>query len=191
MNFETHTPKRRVTLKPKEPVVITKELERRYGDTVKDSYLFLSELGFEYIPELNHLMIPDLTLAESLGFDRTRNIRKIISLRSGALLKLGKLEEYLEVSTGPGRKSSGYLLNLEQAFYVITKSDTAVADELTMLMVLIVAAFMRGSLIPADFDTLVTIQKQQKIAMQKHREEKDARYGAFQILNKGRKPRRR
>jgi len=190
MNTNIDT-KRLITLKHKEPVVITKELERRHGDTVKDSYLFLSEMGFEYIPEVNHLMIPDITLAESLGFNHQRELRKLVSRHRNPIQKLGKLEEYLEDSNRPGRKASGYLLNLEQAFYVITKSDTAVADELTMLMVLIVAAFMRGSLIPADFDTMVTIQKQQRIAMQKHQEEKDARWEAFQLLNSGRKSRRR
>lgn len=177
--------KRQITLKHKAPVV-TPEMLKIHRQTVNESCLFLNDLGFEFIPELNQIMIPDVTLAESLGYERPRKIRDLITPFMGAILELGNLEEYVEGKEGRGRKAVGYLLNLEQAFFIITKSETALANRLTMFMVSIVSSFMRGELLPINFDIAVKTQQQLSLAMKRHQEEKQGRREALQFLNSGR-----
>lgn len=183
----------KVKLQPTHKSSLTGEqiLSKLQKQTTEESYLLLHGLGFSYYPELDQLMIPDLILAESLGFERPREIRRLISRHGNAIQKHGELIEYIDDNGNPGRKSTGFLLNLKQAFYVIAKSETRVADSLLDVMVTITAAFMRGDLLPSNFTTAVEIHESQRLALLRHREEKAARYDALRILNKGRKRRKK
>lgn len=160
--------------------------------TIDAGAALLNSLGFGLCTDLDQIMIPDLTLAESLGFERPREIRRLITRHGNALMEHGCLFNFLENTGKRGRQFSGYLLTLEQAFYLIAKSETEIANALLFAMVEIVASFMRGELLPSDFKSALRLQErlqQEQLRIASHREEKEARNAAFKLLNSGRKRR--
>jgi hypothetical protein len=191
MNKSTHF---KLKLNHKQSVSDTQIQAYMNKKTTHDAHLLLHSLGFDLYSDSDQLMIPDLTLAESLGYGSPRSIRKLIKRHGGSLLKRGSLVTYYEDTGEKGRPSTGHLLTLEQALYVITKSETEIADELLFLMIEIVSAFMRGDLLPTDFKTALRLQEsihQSQLAIARHVEEKEARRDAFEFLNTQRKRKRK
>ena len=66
--------------------------------------------------------ILDIDLARSLGFDRPRDIRKIIAQYKANLLEFGVCFTVGQIHHGPGRLSIEYWLNKQQALSITAKS---------------------------------------------------------------------
>ena len=78
----------------------------------------------------------DLALARALGFDRLRDIRKLIVRHEAALKELGEVcATMAQTSPRGGRPATEYHLNQEQAVYLCAKSDTAKATAITVEVV--------------------------------------------------------
>lgn len=181
----------RIQVNPKTSLSIPPHLLAVSKGTLEDSCLFLHRLGFQLIPELNQVMIPDTTLAESLGYDRPRDIRKLISRVLARNSTQGEILEYIEDTPGRGRKRSGYLLNLTQALFFAAKSDTSKSDVIAMFMATVTQSFMTGELLPASFKTALELQEKLRIARERFEEERDARREALQFLNSGSRSKRK
>ena len=67
--------------------------------------------------------IRDTDLAESLGFDRPRDIRKIIARYKANLLKFGLCATVAQRPEGGGPTATEYWLNKQQALFITAKSD--------------------------------------------------------------------
>lgn len=159
--------------------------------TAEESCMFLHRIGFNLYPELGQIMIPDVILAESLGYERPRHIRELIRRMVPRIKSFGETVEFIEETGKRGTKSAGHLLTVEQAFHVIAKSETPVADSILSLMVSITASFMKGELLPTNFRTAVEIQERLRIASERHREEKEARHDALKMISQGRRRKRK
>jgi hypothetical protein len=97
----------------------------------------------------NEPRVQDLRLADALGFDRLRNIRKLIAKHAKALEKWGLLRlEQTSPSASGGRPSKAYWLNERQALYITAKSDTETAADVTVAMVEVFAQWRAGTLQP-------------------------------------------
>ncbi len=95
--------------------------------------------------------IMDLRLAEALGFERPRNIRKLVERHRIALECFGTIRSTVERilknkdnSAPAGRPAKAYWLNKKQALYICTKSETEKATEATIEMVEVFDAYMSG-----------------------------------------------
>ncbi len=79
--------------------------------------------------------IPDLKLAEALGFGRPRDIRQLIERHREALERLGGICGTVPQIRGRGRPSSEFWLTKKQALFVCTKSETERATDITIMVV--------------------------------------------------------
>lgn len=89
--------------------------------------------------------IRDLDLAESLGFERPRKIREIISRYRANLLKFGICPTVGQIHEGAGRPATEYWLNKQQALFITTKSDASIAIEMTVELIRRFDAYERGA----------------------------------------------
>lgn len=100
---------------------------------------------------------PDLEIAIRLGFDRPRNIRKLIERNAATLEGFGSLERARERDLDEGiplhveRYSRGqptdtYWLNEKQTLFITAKSNTPTAAAITVEMVEVFAAWRAGQL---------------------------------------------
>jgi len=97
--------------------------------------------------------VHDLRLAERLVFGRHRNIRQLIERNRPALERHGPLlhrTAMVEIGSGAKRETTEYWLNEAQALLICTKSNTAVAEEVTSEVIKIFIAWRRGELAPAS-----------------------------------------
>jgi hypothetical protein len=67
--------------------------------------------------------IRDIDLAESLGFDRPRDIRKIIARYQANLLNFGRCATVAQRPEGGGPTATEYWLNKQQALFITAKPD--------------------------------------------------------------------
>lgn len=75
----------------------------------------------------------DTDLAERLGFERPRDIRKLITRWKPELERLGVCAAMAQTSgTKGGRPTIAYYLNRKQAIFITGKSDTATATDITI-----------------------------------------------------------
>ncbi|PCI32356.1 MAG: hypothetical protein COB54_07610 [Alphaproteobacteria bacterium] len=90
----------------------------------------------------------DLTLAEALGFDRPRDIRKLITRWDETLSEFGEVCSTVARTAGSkgGRPAKAYFLTEEQAVFIATKSETANATQLTIQLVKVFTAWRNGTL---------------------------------------------
>lgn len=94
--------------------------------------------------------IGDLILARSLGFDRPRNIRKLIERNAEALSVFGEVcSTWSEPTAAGGRPGRAYHLNRKQALFLTAKSDTERAAFLTIAMVEVFDAWIEQRQTPA------------------------------------------
>lgn len=78
----------------------------------------------------------DIDIAEALGFERPRKIRDIIARKFKTLEGYGKVcTNVVRTSAKGGRPAKVYYLNLSQAVYICTQSETARALEITKLVI--------------------------------------------------------
>lgn len=92
----------------------------------------------------------DLDLGEALGFDRPRNVRKLIQTHRNILETL-EATNLLQVEQTPkvGRPSREYWLSKKQCLYICAKSDTDLAAMITIRMVEVFDA-VTGTTVSAD-----------------------------------------
>lgn len=92
--------------------------------------------------------VHDLMLAERLEFDRPRDIRKLIERNLPALEKHGTT--CATVAHVRGNETTEYWLNEAQALLICTKSNTAIAEEVTGEVIKVFIAWRHGELAPAS-----------------------------------------
>jgi hypothetical protein len=119
----------------------------------------IEELGFRFVKEYDELMIPDVTLAKVLGYKHPRSIRRFIMRHIQALTMDGSLRSFIEEKRGPGRKREGFLLTMQQALFLMAKSDNPVTEEITVLLVSSAFHRLPGGISPANPDTVRELEK--------------------------------
>ena len=82
----------------------------------------------------------DLDLAERLGYERPRDIRKLIERHMDTLIEFGKCATVARFSGERGPAADAYLLNEEQAIYIATQSDAPNAKAVKILVVKVFSA---------------------------------------------------
>lgn len=88
----------------------------------------------------------DLRLGEVLGFDRPRDIRKIIERHAEALENLGRVcATVAQTSEHGGRPATAYYLTEEQCVYICAKSETPRAVAVTLEVVRAFVAMRRAA----------------------------------------------
>ena len=88
------------------------------------------------------LRILDTDLATRLGFDRPRDIRKLIKRYEVELTKMGTCATVARVIRG--NETEVYYLNKKQAIFITAKSETAEATEITIEIIEKFDAYERG-----------------------------------------------
>ncbi|MBS1077891.1 phage antirepressor KilAC domain-containing protein [Gluconobacter kondonii] len=97
------------------------------------------------------LRILDTDLATRLGFDRPRDIRKLIKRYEAELGEMGVCATVaLTSGEAGGRPGTAYYLNEEQALFITAKSETTAATKITIEIVTQFAAFKRGEIAPPE-----------------------------------------
>ncbi len=93
--------------------------------------------------------IQDDRLAEALGFPRLRKIKDLIARHIEALQRFGEVCTTAgQTSERGGRPGKVYWLNKRQCLYLCTKSETANASEVTIQMVEVFDAYLKGEVKP-------------------------------------------
>lgn len=100
--------------------------------------------------------ILDLRIAEALGYDNPRNIRRLIQRNKATLEKFATLSTVERVIKGG--KAREYYLNEKQAIYLCTKSETENATDITIQMVEVFYQVRNGNIQPS---TITQEQAQQ------------------------------
>jgi hypothetical protein len=100
--------------------------------------------------------VHDLMLAERLAFERPRKIRELIERNMAALERHGTVCPMVGQTPGGGRPSTEYWLNEAQALLICTKSETAVAEEVTSEVIRVFIAWRQGTLMPASSQVTLT-----------------------------------
>jgi hypothetical protein len=95
--------------------------------------------------------IADLKLAKALAYKDDHKIRSLIQNNLSTLSRFGEVsaEERKPTNKG-GRPSTVYFLNEKQALYIIAKSNTPTAAEMTVAMVEVFHAYRHGHLQPTQ-----------------------------------------
>ncbi len=93
----------------------------------------------------------DLTLAERLGFEQPRDIRKLIKRNLTKLQRFGVCATVAQTSGElGGRPASEFYLNQKQAVWVCMKSETDLAFDVQAEIVRVFDAYLNGELQPAE-----------------------------------------
>ena len=98
----------------------------------------------------------DITLGERLGFDRPRDIRKIIKRNEAKLLTFGGCATVARVVEG--NETAEFYLNQKQALFVCMKSETDRAFDVQADIIRVYDAYLGGDLKPATTDTAIAVQ---------------------------------
>ena len=136
--------------------------------------------------------IPDLRLAEALGYERPADIRPLIKRHAQALDAMGVLRTMRKTSgANGGRPTTEYHLSRAQASFIIAKAKTKRADSLAILMAEVFAMFTEEQLAPVDDTAALALQAAEDCERERrrliHEEEKLGRFTALKTLNRGRK----
>ncbi len=89
-------------------------------------------------------------LAERLGMDRRESIMKLIERNEVSLRRFGGFSAAVakNPSARGGRPSKDYLLNEGQAIYIASRSETALADQVLIALVMVFLEYRHGRLAP-------------------------------------------
>ena len=118
--------------------------------------------------------IHDLHLAEQLGFDQPRDIRKLIKRNHDKLLKFGvcaTVARCIEVGNGVKREIDEFYLNQKQAVFVCMKSETEKAFDVQVEIVRVFDAYLNGEFKPSTPQTFaqalrLAAEQQERIEQQ-------------------------
>jgi len=92
--------------------------------------------------------IHDLLLAEQLGFEEPRSIRKLIKRNEDKLLQFGPRATVSRV-TITGQAYEEFYLNQKQSVFICMKSETDKAFDVQAEIVRVFDAYLTGDLVPA------------------------------------------
>ena len=93
------------------------------------------------------LRILDIDLAQRLGFERPRDIRKLINRYSDELDEMGVRATVAQTpSAAGGRPAMAFYLNRKQAIFITTKSETKDAINVTIEIIKKFEAYERGEI---------------------------------------------
>lgn len=93
--------------------------------------------------------VQDLALARALGFANAHQVRPLIKRHLSALKAFGEVSPTWEKpGSKGGRPSQVFYLNEEQAIFITAKSDTPRAAEITVEMVRVFRAYLKGEVRP-------------------------------------------
>lgn len=108
----------------------------------------------------------DLDIAKRLGFERPRNIRKLIERNMGELLRFGTCSTVERVIKGArgSTKVKEYWLNEEQALSISAASDAPRAPEVRHMLIKVFVAWRRGDLPPAPVKVDVSANERLAVA---------------------------
>lgn len=106
--------------------------------------------------------IQDLELARLLGFERPRDVRKLIDRWAADLGEVSRHRGAKPSGSQGGRPEEGYLLSEEQALFITAKSETEKATEILKVIIAVFVAARRGgsqviehatpAAMPADYE---------------------------------------
>lgn len=100
--------------------------------------------------------VEDLTLARALGFGNAHDIRTLIKRHMEVLQQFGEVSvAQRRPGAKGGRPSTVYYLNEEQAIFITAKSDTPRAAEITVEMVRVFRAYLKGT---SDADEVIPVR---------------------------------
>lgn len=89
--------------------------------------------------------VHDLLLAEKLGFDQPRDIRKLIKRNEAKLLRFGVCATVAQTSGDlGGRPATEFYLNQKQAIFICMKSETEKAFDVQADIVRVFDAYMNS-----------------------------------------------
>jgi len=92
------------------------------------------------------LRILDIDLATRLGFDRPRDIRKLIKRYLADLRQMGRCATVARRPEAGGHAVSEFYLNKKQAIFITAKSETKIATEVTIEIIERFDAYERGEM---------------------------------------------
>lgn len=122
----------------------TEQQEVEMQNDVTGTDIMLPEIGL--VPRDGQALARDVDIAEALGFDRPRDIRKTLARHRGALEGFGPL--VVIAGTYRGQKTEEWLLSEEQALYAATVSDAPNAPAVRAMLIRTFVAWRRGQLQP-------------------------------------------
>ncbi|BAE52855.1 hypothetical protein [Paramagnetospirillum magneticum] len=143
----------------------------------------------DLIEDGGEVRVLDTILAERLGYDRPRDIRKLVKRHREALGGMGSLL-HRGANPGPkgGRRATAFYLTEVQTLFILAKSETARANVELAYVTQVFTEFRRGNLVARDADTqarLDAYQADRQARLARHLEEKEAREDALRFLNRG------
>jgi hypothetical protein len=97
--------------------------------------------------------VPDWRLAEVLDYGRGTNVHNLIERNRHTLEHFGNLLHREVNYPGPGRPGSEYLLNFNQAIFIVIKSEAPNAIPVQIHVVEIYGLWVAGKLRPVDAET--------------------------------------
>ncbi len=106
--------------------------------------------------------ILDIRLAEALGFERSRDIRKLIDRNSEELEEYGELRA--TVARGGNQQATEYHLNMEQALTVSVLSNAKKAPFVRQMLIRVFMSWMRGELTPPPQIQPLPVDRRQALA---------------------------
>lgn len=142
--------------------------------------------------------VQDLDLAKALGYERATSIRVLIKRNLPMLEAMGPLhqaEAMVVIGSGARRSITEYRLTRAQAAFIIAKAGTKRADSLAVSIAEIFAMAADARLAPVDASAAAELgtigQRLDARLAAIVAEEQEARSGAFALLGRGRRQRRR
>jgi len=145
----------------------------------------------DVIEEGGEVRVLDLTLAERLGYEQPRSVRRLIARHRDALSEIAPVVTR-EGRAGKGQKFEGHYLTEAQAHFVIARSRTKRADVELVFVAQVFTEFRNGNLIAKDDDTQARMdaaEEARRERLAELRRDKEARHRAFKIMNSGRSSR--
>ena len=94
----------------------------------------------------------DLTLAERLGFEQPRDIRKLVKRNLTKLQRFGICATVAKIHGAAGRPANEFYLNQKQAVWICMKSETDLAFDVQAEIVRVFDAYLNGNLLPGYFE---------------------------------------
>ena len=101
----------------------------------------------------------DITLGERLGFERPRDIRKIIKRNEAKLLTFGGCATVARVVEG--NETAEFYLNQKQSLFICMKSETDRAFDVQVEIIRVFDAYLNGDLKPTVAEPTLVSQPRQ------------------------------
>lgn len=105
-------------------------------------------------------LVADTVLAERLGYENARDIRKLIKRNLDALTAMGLVRHHsAPIVSGKGRVQhvTAYSLNRAQAAFLVSKARTKRADSLAIVIAEVFAEFSQGGLVAENAEAQARI----------------------------------